>query len=303
MLRQSVVAFTLLLAGVAIAQQKPSSPAPHPVTKPAATASAKPSLPSEETVNAFMQQMIGYQPSVTWKIVAIKPSVAEGLAEVNVLISGPQGAQGQKLYVTADGRHAVTGEIIPFGTHPFDADRARLEKAVTGPARGPAAAPVTLVEFSDLQCPHCKEEQPVIDKLLAEDTGVRLVFQHFPLPSHDWATKAAAYADCVGRSSNDAFWKFVEGVYAAQTEITSANADEKLKGIADTTGVKGTDIADCAAKPDTTSRVEHSVALGKSLDVNSTPTMFINGRKLPGGVPYEVIKALVDFAAKPATKE
>lgn len=297
MFRQSV-ALTLLLAGLVVAQQKPSTPAHHAATQPAAAAPAKPNLPSEETVNAFMQQMLGYQDGLTWKVAEIKPSVAEGLAEVSVLISGPQGTQSQKFYVSSDGQHALAGEIMPFGAHPFEADRQRLEKAVTGPARGPANAPVTLVEFSDLQCPHCKEAQPSIDKLLAEDTNVRLVFQHFPLPSHDWAAKAAAYADCIGRSSNDAFWKFVEGVYGAQKEISSANADEKLTGIADTAGVKGADAAACAARPDTASRVERSVALGKSLEVNSTPTMFINGRRLPGGVPYEVIKQLVDFAAK-----
>ncbi|HVO81197.1 MAG TPA: thioredoxin domain-containing protein [Terriglobales bacterium] len=292
------VALILLLAGVMVAQQKPSSPAHHTAAKPAAVAGVKPNMPSEETVNAFLQQMLGYQAGLTWKVAEIKPSVAEGLTEVSVVISGPQGSQSNKLYITADGKHAVTGEIIPFGPHPFDADRKLLEQKVTGPARGPADAPVTVVEFSDLQCPHCKEAQPILDKLLSEDKDVRLVFQHFPLPSHNWSGKAAAYADCVGRASNDAFWKFVEGVYAAQAEITASNADEKLTGLADTAGVKGSEIAACAAQPDTTTRVERSLALGKSLDVNSTPTLFINGRKLPGGVPYEVVKELVDFAAK-----
>jgi protein-disulfide isomerase len=118
---------------------------------------------------------------------------------------------------------------------------------------------------------------------------------------HDWAVKAAAYADCVNRSSNDAFWKFIQSVYNAQTDITAANADEKLTGLADSAGVKGADMAACAAKPETTSRVEKSVALGKALDVNSTPTVFINGRKLPA-VPYEVLQKLVDFAAKENTQ-
>jgi protein-disulfide isomerase len=65
--------------------------------------------------------------------------------------------------------------------------------------------------------------------------------------------------------------------------------------------VKGADIAACAAKPETTSRVEKSVALGKAVDVNSTPTLFVNGRKLPA-VPYEVLQKLVDFAAKENTQ-
>jgi len=288
------VVTVLLLAGMMAAQQKPSA---HAAPKPAVPPATHPALPTEETVDAFMKQMLGYQEGVSWKVAEIKPSEAEGLTEVDIVISTAQGSQSQRLYVTADGKHAMSGEIIPFGARPFEGDRQKLAKAATGPSRGPANAPVTIVEFSDLQCPHCKEEQPVIDKLLAEDANARLVFQHFPLPSHNWAAKAAAFADCVGQASGDAFWKFIEAVYTAQHDLTAANADEKLTGMADGAGVKGADMAACAARPETASRVERSVALGKSVDVNSTPTLFINGRRLPGGVPYEVVKKIVDFAA------
>jgi len=283
----------LLFAALAGAQEKPAPS--HASTKASAT------LPSEEVVNEFMQQMFGYDSSFSWKITSIKPSEAEGLAEVDVTIQSPQGAQAQKFYVSPDGRHAVIGQILPFGSHPFDAARKELEKRINGPSRGPATAPATVVEFSDLQCPHCKEAQPTLDKLAAEDKDVRIVFQNFPLPMHDWAMKAAEYADCTGRASSDAFWKFIESVYGAQSDITAANADEKMKAFADAAGVNGSEIAACAAKPETTSRIEHSMELGKSLDVNSTPTIFINGRMLSaGGLPYEVLKKLVDFAAKEA---
>ena len=282
----------LTLAG---AQQEPA--APHASAK----ASVATNLPSEETVNAFLHQWFGYDSSLSWKIASIKPSEIEGLSEVNVVLSGAQGQQPLKLYVTPDGKHAVNGEIMPFGAHPFVAAQKELERGVNGPSRGPADAPVTVVDFSDLQCPHCKDAHPTLEKLMAEDKNVRVVFQSFPLPMHDWAAKAAAYADCVNRSSNDAFWKFIQSVYSAQTDITAANADEKLTGLADSAGAKGADIAACAAKPETTSRVEKSVALGKALDVNSTPTLFINGRKLPA-VPYEVMQKLVDFAAKESTQ-
>jgi protein-disulfide isomerase len=282
----------LLLPCIASAQQKS---APLPAAK---TASAK--LPSEETVNAFMQQMFGYDSSVTWSVVDIKPASAEGLAEVLVAITSPQGKQTNKLYVTADGKHAVIGDIIPFGTHPFVATNEDLKKGVTGPSLGPADAPVLLVEFSDLQCPFCKQGQPTIDKLISEEKNARLVFQSFPLPVHDWAAKAAYYADCVARSSNEAFWKFETATFDAQKEITAANADEKLTAIADAVGVKGADVAACAAKPETVGRIQRSVALGTSVEVNSTPTLFINGRKVANvtSIPYDVLKNLVDFAAK-----
>jgi protein-disulfide isomerase len=288
-----VVAIWFFLALVVAAQQSP--PSAHAATQ----AGAAGKLPSETLVNAFLEQMFGYDSSLSWKVTSIKPSEAAGLAEVDVTIQGPQGGQSYKFYVTPDERHAITGQILPFGTHPFEAAHERLEKGINGPSRGPATAPVTVVEFSDLQCPHCKEAQPNLDRLAAEDKDVRIVFQNFPLPMHDWAMKAAHYADCIGRSSSDAFWKFMESVYAAQSDITAANADDKLKAMADAAGVNGAEMAACAEKPETTSRVEHSIALGTSLDVNSTPTIFINGRMVSaGGLNYEVLRELVDFAAK-----
>jgi protein-disulfide isomerase len=287
------VFISLLLLTLASAQQAPA--AAHAASKTTAN------LPSEETVNAFLHQWFGYDTSLTWKIVSIKPSEIEGLSEINALLSGAQGQQQLKLYVTPDGKHAVNGEIMPFGAHPFAADEKELERGTNGPSRGPADAPVTVVDFSDLQCPHCKDAHPTLEKLVVENKNVRLVFQNFPLPMHDWAAKAAAYSDCVSRGSNDAFWKFISSVFAAQSDITAANADEKLTALADSAGVKGADIAACAAKPETTSRVEKSVALGKALNVNSTPTIFVNGRRLPA-VPYEVLVKLVDFAAKENTQ-
>ncbi|MBZ5650281.1 MAG: thioredoxin domain-containing protein [Acidobacteriia bacterium] len=289
--------FIMILLSLAIAQQKSSAKskdAPPPVP----TFSTR--LPSEETVNAFMKQMFGYDPAVSWKIAAIRPSQAEGLTEVLVVLSTAQGQQNSRLYVTEDGQHAVIGDIIPFGAHPFTAAQETLSKGMDGPSRGPSDAAVTVVEFSDLQCPHCKEAQPTIDKLMAEEKNARLVFQNFPLPSHDWAAKAAYYGDCIGRSSPDAFWKYVAGVYATQSDITAATADEKLTALAEQAGAKGADTAACAANPETVARVQRSVALGTALEVTGTPTLFINGRKISNvaGLPYEVLKGLTEFAAK-----
>jgi protein-disulfide isomerase len=285
-----------LLISSAVAQK--SSAKSKDVPPPVPTFSTR--LPSEETVNAFMKQMFGYDPSVSWKIAAIRPSPAEGLVEVLVVLSNSQGQQNSRLYVTADGQHAVIGDIIPFGDHPFVPAQEALTKGMNGPSRGPADAPVTVVEFSDLQCPHCKEAQPTIDKLMSEEKNVRLVFQNFPLQSHDWAAKAAYYGDCIGRTSPDAFWKYVASVYDAQKDITASNADEKLTALAEQSGVKGPDTAACAAKPETATRVQHSIALGAALEVTGTPTLFVNGRKISnvGGLPYEILKGLTEFAAR-----
>ena len=303
-MRVKITLAVLLFTYVSFAaQQKPESPKPasHAAAHAEKTqpASSPATLPSEDEVNGFLQQTFGYDPQVTWKIASIKPSSAQGLAEVNVIMSSPQGQGAQKFFVSEDRKHAVVGEIIPFGKHPFERARLELQKKANGPARGPADAPVMLVEFSDLQCPHCKEANPTIERLLSEDPNVRFVFQSFPLPSHNWAQKAAAYADCVAQNSNDVFWKYIDSIYAAQNDVTAENADQKLTDLANQVGMKGPEIAACAATPAAQARVDASVSLGQSLDVNSTPTLFVNGRPIGVGPNnYDVLKQLVNFAAR-----
>jgi protein-disulfide isomerase len=287
----------LIVLTIAVAAAQNAAPKPTGAAKPATSAD---NLPSEATVDSFLHQQFGYEPDVTWKIASIKPSTIPGLSEVDVVLANPQGQQLSKFYVGADGKHAIVGEIIPFGARPFDPVKKILEKGVTGPARGPKDSPVLIVEFGDLQCPACKQAQQPIEKLVSEEPNARFVFQNFPLEMHNWAMKGALYSDCVGRASNEAFWKFISKVYETQQDITADNVDEKLTAIADGAGVKGSEIAACAAKPETKSHVEASIKLGKEVEVSSTPTLFINGRRIGSFDPRlaDVYKHLVDFAGK-----
>jgi protein-disulfide isomerase len=284
----------LLLAGTLAAAQTTTAKPSHPAEN------ASGNLPSEATVDSFLHQTFGYQPDLTWKISSIRPSVVPELAEVTVVLASPQGQQLSKFYVSPDGQHALVGDIIPFGAKPFESANRLLDKGITGPSRGPKDATVTIVEFGDLQCPACKAAQPTIEALVTAEPNARFVFQNFPLEMHNWAAKGAAYADCVGHASNDAFWKFVSKTYETQSDITAENADEKLTAIADGAGVKGADIAACAVKPETKAHVDASIALGKSVDVTGTPTLYINGRRVGSFDPRnsDVYKSLVDFAAK-----
>jgi protein-disulfide isomerase len=297
-----MTAILLLLTSNVVLGQAPekTKPAPKPAEKLGTHATA--SLPSEALVESFLHEQFGYQSDMTWKISSIKPSPIEGLAEVTVVLASQQGQQLSRFYVSPDGEHALVGDVIPFGAKPFDPAKKVLDKGITGPSRGPKASPVTIVEFGDLQCPACKAAQPTIEALVAAEPQARFVFQNFPLEMHNWAAKGAAYADCVGRASNDAFWKFVSTTYEKQAEITAENADEKLTTLADGAGVKGSEMAACAAQPETKSRIDASIALGKKVDVSGTPTVFINGRKIGSfdNRLSEVYKSLVDFAAKEA---
>src|ERR1700736_5059652 len=109
----------LLLTGIAFAQTPTSHPAKRqaaasPTTSPTTSTAASPTgLPAEDTVNSFLFQMLGYDPTVTWKVTEIRPSQVPGLAEVTFIITNSQGANQNRLLVSADGKHAITGDILP----------------------------------------------------------------------------------------------------------------------------------------------------------------------------------------------
>jgi protein-disulfide isomerase len=292
----------LLLAGSLVSAQTTSTKPPKPAESQAerSAAATAVNLPSEATVNSFLHQTFGYEPGLSWNISSIKPAGIAGLAEVTVVLANQQGQQLSRFYVTPDGEQALVGEIIPFGAKPFDRANNLLQKGITGPERGPKDASVLVVEFGDLQCPACKAAQPTIEQLVNSMPAIRFVFQNFPLEMHNWAAKGAAYADCVGRASNEAFWKFVSKTYETQSDITAATADEKLTAIANDSGVNGAEMSACAAKPETKAHVEASIELGKSVEVTGTPTLFIKGRKIGSfdARMMDVYKSLIEFAAK-----
>lgn len=260
-------------------------------------------LPSAATVEAFLKQMFGWNQQLTWKVAEIKKAEDPSMAEVTVLFNTPQGQQVGKILVTPNQRFAIVGDTMPFGADPFADAREKL-KAVSGPSHGPKDATVTIVEFGDLECPACKAAQPNITKLM-EEPNVRLVFQNFPLENiHKWAMLGAKYIDCIGNANNDAVWKFISTTYDHQGEVTPENADEKLKGYSKDSGADAAATAACIAKPETEKHIRDSMALGEKLAVTSTPTVFINGRKINNftSAPYDVLKQMVDFNATPASK-
>ena len=275
-------------------------PAQTHTTAPVASAATSSKLPSEATVNEFLKHMFGWNQNLAWHVVSIKPSEAPSISEVTVVFNTPEGQAVQRIYVTPDEHYAFSGDLVPFGSDPFAAARADL-KNVTGPEHGPKDAPVTIVEFGDLECPACKKAQENLSKLMSEEPKAKLIFQNFPLAQiHPWAMLGAKYLDCLGRENNDAVWKFIATTYDHQSEVTEQNAEEKLKEFVKESGGDPAAVSACAAKPETENRVKDSIALGDKLNVNSTPTFFINGRKVSGFVntPYEAVKAMVDYELK-----
>jgi protein-disulfide isomerase len=252
-------------------------------------------LPSQAEVEEAMKRSFGYDPGVRWQVYNISESPIPGVADALVSMNQQNPVH---IYIGPDGKNAIIGELIPFGPNPFEPARQKL-KIADGPARGPQNPVISMVEFSDLECPHCKAAQPIMEKLAGDFPQVRYVFQQFPLPAtiHPWAMKAAQYTDCAARINPNAFWKYVDTVFENQGSIALATSTDKLKEYATSSGLDAEKVAACAVTPETEARVKKSMDLGMSLAVNSTPTVFINGRRVvgPANIPYDQLKALVQF--------
>ncbi len=267
--------------------------------------------PSDAAINNFVREMSGgANPNITWTILEVKPRAVDNLTEVTVVLNTPQGRGAAYFYVTPDQKHALRGEVVPFGADPYAADRAKLEKGINGAVRGPAHASMTIVEFADLQCPACKSANPEIQRLVGDEPKARFVFQQFPLTQiHKWAFKAAEFGDCIYRENPAAFWKFLEDVYSAQEQITQATGNTedagrkavpRLTQLASQAGVNGEKTAACAEQPATTERINRSLELGKEMKISGTPTLFVGGRKISNlsQMPYETLKRMVDWMEK-----
>ena len=157
------------------------------------------------------------------------------------------------------------------------------------PARGPATAPVTIVEFSDFQCPYCQTASPTVSKVL-ETYGdrIRFVYRHYPLPNHPAARPAAEASLCA--AEQDQFWPYHDRLFANPTQLTNQNLKEHAAALK----LDTTKFNECFDSGKHAKEVDVDLAAGNALGVSGTPAFFINGRALSGAQPFEAFKQLID---------
>ena len=154
------------------------------------------------------------------------------------------------------------------------------------PEKGPKDAPVTMIVFSDYECPFCRRAEETVEKVLKDYQGkIRYVFRDYPLPFHAKARPAAVAANCANAQGK--YWEFNQKLFTG--ELTP----EGLKKIAGELGLDTKKFDECMAKNDQKS-IDQDLADGAAVGVNGTPAFFINGRMLSGAQPYEAFKQLID---------
>jgi protein-disulfide isomerase len=165
----------------------------------------------------------------------------------------------------------------------------RIAVAAVGPSRGDPKAPVTIVEFSDFECPFCVRAEETVKKVLAAYPGkVRLVYRDYPLPSHGRAQKASEAALCAGDQNK--YWEMHEKLFAN----TRALEVGQLKQYAKDLGLTTDAFDKCLDSGEKAKLVEESKQAGEAAGVNGTPAFFINGRGLSGAQPFEKFKEIID---------
>jgi protein-disulfide isomerase len=168
----------------------------------------------------------------------------------------------------------------------------RVEVAGDGPSRGPANAPVTIIEFSDYQCPFCQRAEPIVQEVLKRyPDKVRLVFRHFPLPMHPNARPAAEAALCANEQGK--FWEFHEKVFSGK-----GLEEADLAGYASAAGIDAEKFKACVAERRFKDKVDADAKAGSEAGVSGTPAFFVNGIMLSGAMPVEKFSAIIESELK-----
>jgi protein-disulfide isomerase len=287
----------LLLMSLAAFAQVKTKPAAAPPPAPSAQKSAF----DKATLEAYLRNLELWVPQVEVKIDDAKPSKdLPGFFDVKVHLSYNGGEKEQDYYISQDGKKILRGDVFEINKSPFQANLDKLKIAdqpMLGPLP-PAIAPISLVVFSDFECPICKEEAQILREQVAKQFAdkVRIYFKDFPLDSiHPWAHAAAIAGRCVYNQNPTTFWDYFDWVYENQQGINLDNFNGKFQAFANDHKLDGMQLGRCVENKTSDADVTREIAEGHALQVSATPTSFLNGRKLEGGLPWQTLEQLINI--------
>jgi protein-disulfide isomerase len=273
-----VVAATFLAPLLLCAQQAQTSAAPKDNASPAAI---------QKSVEAYLRNVYAFGPDVEVTVGPPKETNIPGLLQTKIDVKIDGNPQTVTFYVSKDGKYLLRGELSDLTQDPLEINRGKLQLK-DAPVFGDPNAPITMVEFSDFECPVCRSLHDVLQGLLTTYPQVKLVFKDFPLEMHPWARTAAIAGRCAYNQDPKAFWKLYDLIYDNQEIISAENAFNKMVDYASQMGLNGDTFKSCMASPEAAAAVDASRANGLALDVSSTPTIFINGRRIIGADPHMI---------------
>jgi protein-disulfide isomerase len=273
-----------LLPRMSGAQTAPDNPPVAVKLTPAASSAEL--TPLQRSIEAYLRNLYAFGPDVQLTVSAPKETPIAGLLETSVSVKTGEGSEDAKFYVSKDGKYLIRGDVSELAKDPLAQNRAMIDLK-DAPFLGDPKAPVTLVEFSDFECPVCRSLHDVMRGMLKNYPQVRVVFKDYPIEVlHPWARTGALAGRCAYQQDPAAFWKMYDAIYDNQDIISAENAWMKMSEYAGQAGLNADTFRACMASPEAAAAVDASRANGQKLDVNSTPTIFVNGRRLVGADPH-----------------
>jgi protein-disulfide isomerase len=243
----------------------------------------------------YYRRKANIPPEVAATLTNVRDSKIAGVKNATIEMS--RGGQVQKVEVlmSPDGKYVAFAELEDVTSDPFKAIADKI-KVDGEPMKGNKNAKVTIVEYSDFQCPYCARAHATIEDQVMKQYGdkVRLLYKHFPLGFHKWAEPAAMAVECAGQQDHDAYWKLYDYYFKSQQQITPENIKDKTLEALAGTKVDQAKFTDCYDNKKTADIVKAEMAEGQSVGVTGTPAFIINGRKLSGAQPFERFKDIID---------
>jgi protein-disulfide isomerase len=267
-------------------------------TEPAANAPTAAPVADKEEVSRRIGEYFGKSvtPGVLLRVVDLAPAEVPGWNKGTLEVSAAGNTQNMSFLVSQDGRYFISGEVTDLTVDPLKATMQKIDLK-DEPVRGPADAKVTIVEYSDFQCPFCVRGYQIFEEQVMPEykDKVKFYFKNLPLKSiHPWAESAAIGAECAGQQSDEAFWKLYHSLFKNQRDINQDNLKEKLTQYAKDAGIDEAKFTQCFDTKASQSLVDKDLEEAAAVGANSTPTFFINGRRLEGAQPFENFKAIID---------
>lgn len=246
----------------------------------------------QKTTEAFVRNLFAWGPDYTVKLGPFAQSPSPGFYQVSLTVAIHGQSDTGTVFVSKDGKTFLRGEMFSMATNPY-ADNVKKLHLDGNPSLGPANAKVTMVEFSDFECPHCRELYEGLKTLLPEHPDVRFVFKDFALTQiHPWAETAAIGARCAYIQNPESFWSVYSQIFDNQDLLSAENIWDKLNEFAAQANLDKDTFKSCLSSKEAKDAVENNHREGESLNVNSTPTIFINGRPVAGGDKATIIQYL-----------
>ena len=207
--------------------------------------------------------------------------------------------QDRTVLLARDGKHLVVSELYNLTVDPKQ-QALRTISLHDEPTVGPATAPVTIVEYADLQCPTCARMHEFLETKVVPRYGnkLRIVFKEYPLPMHDWSFTAAIADQCAYEISPSSYLPLRTAIFKSQQLINITNLRDTLLSYGEQAGLDRVQLAGCLDSKASLPRIQRDMAEAKRINVNQTPTLFINGRMMIGLPSDEAYFQAIDEALR-----